>query len=75
MRGAFVICKTALGAIFEGGSTTNMSTIKVTNETEASVTRTTKDGRKLVYEMKVLQEPQRARACGSGAKCTSMKSC
>ena len=35
------------------------------------MTRMTKDGRKLTYEMKVLQQPQRARACGSGAKCLS----
>ena len=33
------------------------------------MTRVTKDGRKLTYEMKVLQQPMRARACGSGAKC------
>ncbi|MCJ1249642.1 velvet protein [Trapelia coarctata] len=42
--------------------------IAVSNETNSSVVRITKDGRKLCYEMKVLQQPQRARACGSGAK-------
>ena len=41
----------------------------VTNETESVMTRVTKEGRKLTYEMNVLQQPQRARACGSGAKC------
>jgi hypothetical protein len=43
--------------------------IPVKNETEASETRTTKEGKQITYEMKVLQEPQRARACGAGAKC------
>ncbi|MCJ1479685.1 velvet protein [Lambiella insularis] len=45
------------------------SIIAVSNETESSMVRMTKDGRKLTYEMSVLQQPQRARACGSGAKC------
>ena len=31
--------------------------------------RKTKGGRSLRYELGVLQEPERARACGSGAKC------
>ncbi|KAJ4417301.1 hypothetical protein N0V82_006245 [Gnomoniopsis sp. IMI 355080] len=31
-------------------------------------TRTTRDGRRLHYELKVLQQPERARACGSGPK-------
>ncbi|MCJ1357585.1 MAG: velvet protein [Icmadophila ericetorum] len=44
------------------------SIIAVNNETESVMTRVTKDGRKLTYEMKVLQQPKRARACGSGAK-------
>lgn len=43
--------------------------IQVSNETESTMTRLTHDGRKLTYEMKVLQQPARARACGSGAKC------
>jgi hypothetical protein len=37
----------------------------------ASITRMTKEGRKLTYELKVIQQPERARACGSGAKCKS----
>ena len=41
----------------------------VNNETDACLTRTTKDGRELLYELKVIQQPERARACGSGAKC------
>ncbi|MCJ1394318.1 velvet protein [Xylographa bjoerkii] len=44
------------------------SIIAVSNETHSSMVRVTRDGRKLTYEMKVLQQPQRARACGSGAK-------
>lgn len=31
-------------------------------------TRVTKQGRKITYVLKVIQEPERARACGSGAK-------
>ncbi|KFY88340.1 hypothetical protein V500_06416 [Pseudogymnoascus sp. VKM F-4518 (FW-2643)] len=34
----------------------------------AEVTRMTAEGRKLTYELKVIQQPERARACGSGAK-------
>lgn len=41
----------------------------VNNETEARLTRTTKEGHELLYELKVIQQPERARACGSGAKC------
>jgi hypothetical protein len=33
------------------------------------VTRRTQEGRTLIYELKVIQKPERARACGSGAKC------
>lgn len=43
--------------------------ISVPNETVASFSRTTCDGRHLLYKLKVLQQPERARACGSGAKC------
>ncbi|KAI5247312.1 hypothetical protein E4T43_02109 [Aureobasidium subglaciale] len=42
--------------------------IAVPNETIASFSRTTCDGRHLLYKLKVLQQPERARACGSGAK-------
>jgi hypothetical protein len=34
-----------------------------------TVTRVTKEGRKLTYRLTVIQQPERARACGSGAKC------
>ncbi|KAK2624272.1 hypothetical protein QTJ16_006222 [Diplocarpon rosae] len=36
--------------------------------TIASVSRYTTAGRKLTYELRVIQQPERARACGSGAK-------
>ena len=35
------------------------------------VQRTTKEGRQLTYELQVIQQPERARACGSGVKCKS----
>ncbi|KAK0508124.1 hypothetical protein JMJ35_009208 [Cladonia borealis] len=44
------------------------TTLTVSNETESSMSRLTKDGRHLTYEVKVIQQPERARACGSGAK-------
>lgn len=44
-------------------------TKQVEHETESLAKRTTKDGRKLTYRLKVIQQPSRARACGSGAKC------
>ena len=31
--------------------------------------RTTREGRRLRYELQVIQQPERARACGSGQKC------
>lgn len=36
------------------------------------IERTTKEGRRLRYELKVIQQPERARACGSGAKCKTL---
>lgn len=47
------------------------SIMAVNNETENAVSRVTREGRQLTYEMKVIQQPERARACGSGAKCWS----
>ncbi|KAF1944908.1 hypothetical protein EJ02DRAFT_72108 [Clathrospora elynae] len=44
------------------------STIPVSNETKSQSIRTTKDGRQLRYDLQVIQQPERARACGSGAK-------
>ena len=45
------------------------SVMAVSNETSSSMTRSTKDGRTLQYTMSVVQQPERARACGAGAKC------
>lgn len=42
--------------------------IAVSNETKSSSVRTTKDGRQIRYNLQVIQQPERARACGSGAK-------
>ncbi|GAB7366433.1 hypothetical protein MBLNU230_g8230t1 [Neophaeotheca triangularis] len=42
--------------------------LAVDNETKSTMMRSTKDGRQLTYEMNVLQQPMRARACGAGAK-------
>jgi hypothetical protein len=41
----------------------------VENETTGTTSRTTKEGRKVSYQLTVLQQPSRARACGAGAKC------
>ncbi|KAI2728070.1 hypothetical protein CBS147354_2603 [Penicillium roqueforti] len=38
------------------------------NETEHSVTRITREGKQLTYKLSVMQQPERARACGAGAK-------
>jgi hypothetical protein len=42
--------------------------LPVSNETKNSSVRTTKDGRQIRYTLQVIQQPERARACGSGAK-------
>lgn len=42
--------------------------IAVANETRSSSSRITKEGKKITYQMNVIQQPERARACGSGAK-------
>lgn len=44
-------------------------TIPVANVTESSATRVTLEGKRLQYNLTVLQQPMRARACGAGAKC------
>ncbi|KAI9703085.1 MAG: velvet protein [Bogoriella megaspora] len=44
------------------------STIPVSNETQSTASRVTKEGRRISYHLKVIQPPERARACGSGAK-------
>ncbi|KAL4873724.1 velvet factor-domain-containing protein [Aspergillus spectabilis] len=38
------------------------------NETEHSVSRLTREGKKITYTLRVKQQPERARACGAGAK-------
>lgn len=42
--------------------------IQVNNETTSSSSRITKEGKKITYKMTIIQQPERARACGSGAK-------
>ncbi|KAF2182712.1 hypothetical protein K469DRAFT_728341 [Zopfia rhizophila CBS 207.26] len=44
------------------------SIIQVPNETNSSTSRVTKEGKKITYALQVIQQPERARACGSGAK-------
>lgn len=51
---------------------TMASVMQVEHESTNSIKRSTKEGRQLTYELVVLQQPERARACGSGAKCWSI---
>ncbi|KAF2016507.1 hypothetical protein BU24DRAFT_203095 [Aaosphaeria arxii CBS 175.79] len=44
------------------------SIIPVANETTSSGSRLTKEGKRITYALQVIQQPERARACGSGAK-------
>lgn len=46
-----------------------MSAVATPREPGETVPRITKEGRKLTYKLTVIQQPERARACGSGAKC------
>lgn len=46
----------------------SLSVIPVSNETKNTSHRQTKDGRRIRYDLQVIQQPERARACGSGAK-------
>ncbi|KAJ5753033.1 hypothetical protein N7520_009950 [Penicillium odoratum] len=41
---------------------------KFPKESEAYAKRITRDGRELLYQLVVMQQPERARACGAGAK-------
>lgn len=50
----------------------SIMSVSSSNDNRNSVTRVTKEGKKLTYEMNVIQQPERARACGSGAKCESL---
>lgn len=47
------------------------TTMSGSRQPDEEVIRVTKEGRKLKYCLTVIQQPERARACGSGAKCTS----
>ncbi|OKL63799.1 hypothetical protein UA08_00752 [Talaromyces atroroseus] len=38
------------------------------NETEHSFSRISREGKRITYNLKVIQQPERARACGAGAK-------
>lgn len=42
--------------------------VPVANETHNSLTRVTKSGKTLRYDLHIIQQPERARACGAGAK-------
>lgn len=42
--------------------------LPVPNETSSSTTRITRDNKTLRYDLCVLQQPERARACGAGLK-------
>ncbi|KAI4094872.1 MAG: hypothetical protein LQ348_007064 [Seirophora lacunosa] len=44
------------------------SIMQVEHESTNSLKRVTKEGKQLTYELVVMQQPERARACGSGAK-------
>ena len=46
-----------------------MSRIQDVSETLAIFERQLNDGSSLEYHLQVLQQPERARACGQGAKC------
>ncbi|KAK5252379.1 hypothetical protein LTR67_002206 [Exophiala xenobiotica] len=51
-----------------GGLRYNM--VQPKNETKSEFSRKTVDGRILTYELEVVQQPEKARACGSGQKST-----
>ncbi len=44
---------------------------EVPNETTNEFSRTTVDHRRITYTLNVVQQPEKARACGSGTKCKS----
>ncbi|KAI9785524.1 MAG: velvet protein [Geoglossum umbratile] len=45
-----------------------MASAAIAGETMNTSTRLTREGRKLTYQLNIIQQPERARACGSGAK-------
>lgn len=54
---------------FRGSVDSNMAASIGPKSIPETITRQTKGGRKLKYTLTVIQQPERARACGSGAKC------
>ena len=38
-------------------------------ESQNTASKITRGGRKITYNLSVAQQPERARACGAGAKC------
>lgn len=48
---------------------TRMPLMPPENETEAHFSRITREGKRISYKLSVMQQPERARACGAGAKC------
>lgn len=50
-------------------ATTRPPLMPPSNETEHSISRITREGKKITYKLSVIQQPERARACGAGAKC------
>lgn len=64
--------RTAATPVESASTSSNMASsgiIQISNETEIRSSRITTGGRKITYHMRVIQQPERARACGSGAKC------
>ncbi len=53
-----------------GGLRYNMA--QPPNETVSEFSRYTVDGRRLTYRLNVVQQPEKARACGSGPRCRCM---
>ncbi|KAM0162277.1 hypothetical protein ACHAPG_001975 [Botrytis cinerea] len=53
---------------FRGSVDSNMAASIGPKSIPETITRQTKGGRKLKYTLTVIQQPERARACGSGAK-------
>ncbi|QIX01791.1 hypothetical protein AMS68_007308 [Peltaster fructicola] len=45
--------------------------IQVSNENNNMTERITKGGKRLRYELRIIQQPERARACGAGAKASA----
>ncbi|QSZ33123.1 hypothetical protein DSL72_002709 [Monilinia vaccinii-corymbosi] len=53
---------------YRGSVDSNMAASAAPKSIPEIITRTTRGGRKLRYTLTVIQQPERARACGSGAK-------